>query len=369
MEDTQAQYQSGKGKIREFELTPDGYKLVRVCQDRFNPPAGRKDITLSLGRYFPLDQLHSETFIKLNMVGWEMGDIELRSRTVYPSYDGKRLILEVGCTTVLYLQISPANGATHHHFFIQSHKEFLWDVTTRAIAAKVSRAAQPIVTIAKYEMYFLLGMFSTIGITAWLAVTGSDITVTTISLRDKIKAFRELARTLAKESAIIKAFAPTLHNKMMELITVEKQNVKSNTIDNLPSKVITDEKTQAQVAGILYGKQVLSPKSLSAWGALSTVLIQSVIKSFTNMPDAFIQAVEQRYLSLFKSLANTDWNNIQERQRAIIRLTQMLQDTGVNIAPNEMEIIIKEIQHHPNELQNSLVTIFNAFKQFQLSVQ
>jgi len=369
MEDTQAQHQSGKGKIREFELTPDGYQLVRVCQDRFNPPAGRKDITLSLGRYFPLDQLHSETFIKLNMVGWKLGDIELHSRTVYPSYDGKRLILEVGCTTILYLQISPTNGSIHHHFFIQSHKEFLWDITTRAIAAKVSRATQPIVTIAKYEMYFLLGMFSTVGITAWLAVTGSDITVTTISLRDKIKAFRELANTLAKESETIKAFAPTLHRKMMDLISVEKQKAKSITIDNLPGKVVTDEKTQSQVAGILYGKQVLSPKSLSAWGALSTVLIQSVIKSFANMPDAFIQTIEQRYLSLFKGLTNTDWNNIQERQQAIIRVTQMLQDSGVKISPYEMEMIIKEIQRHPNELQSSLITIFNAFKQFQLKVQ
>jgi len=368
MDNVQSQFQPGKGKVMDLELTPDGYKIRRVCHDRFTPPEGPKDITLNLARYLPFEQLNTETYVAMNMVGWKLGNVMIKSRTVYPSYDGKRLVMEVGCNTIIYLQISPGRGAIHHRFFLQSHKEFLMDITTRAVAAHVSRAAEPIVTIAKYEMYFLMGMFSTLGLAAWIAVTGSDITVTAINLRSKGKAFGELTKVLLQELENIKKYAPTLHKKLLELIAAEKENTVNKTIKEIPKAVVTDEKAQAQLAGILYGKHVFSPKALSVWGAVITVLIQAGVKSATNVPDAYLEVIDKRYASVFRGFTNTNWYDVQERQQAVIKMVALFKEAKIPISAQEMGKIILEVQAHPKELQASLINITKAFKAFKMKV-
>jgi len=368
MENAQAPVQSGKGILTDIEITPDGYKVRRVCQDRIIPPAGAKDITLSINKYRPFEQFNAETYAALNMTGWKLGSIEIRSGSVYPSYDGKRLVLEVGCTTVVYLQIGSGAGGKHHRFFIQSHTDFLMDITTRAVAAHVSRAGEAVQTIAKYEIYFLMGVFSTLGIVAWLAVTGSDVTVSSILAKKKVKAFGALAKSLLKELENIKTYAPTLHKKLVLLINAEKEKLQSDTARNTPKAVATDEKAQAQVAGILFGKYFFSPKLLNVWAALTTVLVQAGTKSITNIPDSASKSIDDRYASVVRSLANTNWDDMSERMRAIQKVVAILKEANVPISASELEKIIKEVKRNPDKLQNSLININNAIKIFQQNV-
>ena len=359
---------TGNGKVTEIELTPTGFEIKRVCQDRLTPNVGAKDITANIGNYIPLDQLNHETYSGFNMLGWELGTVTIKARNVYPSYDGKRLVMEVGCNTIIYLQISPNNKSINNRFFLQTHKEFLFDITTRAVAAKVSRATQPIVTIAKYEMYFMMGMFSTISVPMWLAVAGSDLTVTLALLKHKERAFGKLAKTILAELENIQKYAPTLHKKVMQLISAENDKLVSGACKQLPKQVITDEKAQAQTAGILYGKYMISASGLSAWGALFTVLIQAGLKSATNLPGAYLSSLDQRYASKIRSLTNTNWYDVAERRRAVIQIVDLMKDAKIDISIAEMEKIVLEVQKNPNKLQNSLINIMDAYKEFKREI-
>jgi hypothetical protein len=63
---------SQQGKKTEIQLNPDGgYKVLRVCQDRHIPAAGKKDITLFLNRYIPFDQVRVICFIQY--AWWQAG--------------------------------------------------------------------------------------------------------------------------------------------------------------------------------------------------------------------------------------------------------------------------------------------------------
>lgn len=368
MADLQSQSSVGRGKITEVELTPNGFQVKRVCQDRFKPPAGPKDITLSVGKYIPFDQINFETYTGYNMTGWKLGSVTVKSRNVYPDAIGKRLVMEVGCNTVIYLQISPNNKRTHHRFYLQTHEGFVFDITTGAVAAKVSRAAEPIVTIAKYEMYFLMGMFSTVSVPMWIMITGTDVTLTLAGMKHKEKSFSKLGRTITGEMENIKKYAPTLHLKIMELISSENERLMSGMWKSLPKEVVTDEKAQAQTAGILYGKYTVSPGSVNAWGAILTVLIQAGVKSVSNLPDAYIGSLDARYASKLRALSNTNWYDIAERKRAVIQIVELLKEAKIKMTVAELEKIITEVQKNPDKLQQSFINILDAYKEFKREV-
>jgi hypothetical protein len=62
---------------------------------------------------------------------------------------------------------------------------FIFDATNRSVADKVVKATALIKTIIKYEMYFLLGMASTVGTAALIIVVGTDISVSGIMAKHK----------------------------------------------------------------------------------------------------------------------------------------------------------------------------------------
>ena len=140
------------------------------------------------------------------------------------------------------------------------------------------------------------------------------------------------------------------------------------TAKQLPNAVISDEKAVAQTAGILYGKHALSPKSLTVWGAVSTVLVQATIKSAVNIPDAAKEAFDKRYLADIKDFANTNWYDIDEKKQATQRLGSLLNNAKVPITTAEIKNIIDEVQSHPTELRESLVNIARSIMTLQSSV-
>jgi hypothetical protein len=302
------------------------------------------------------------------MFGGKLGTVILKSGNVFNSFDGKRVILEIGCNTVIYLLINQKNKKSHHRFFIQKSEEFLFDVFTRTLADQVSKAAGPAITIAKYEMYFMMGLFSTVSVPMWLIIAGSDITHTLSVVKHKEQAFSKLAKVILEEMNNISRYAPTLHMKLMQLVKAERDKTIANTWQELPKAVVTDEKTQAQTAGILYGKYAVSPKSLNVWGALLTVLLQATIKSASNLPDAYLSVIDKRYADKVRALTNTNWYDMRERKQAVMRIASMLKESGVQISPGEIEKIILEVQKHPDKLQKSVVNMMNAYKEFRRTI-
>src|SRR5690606_29847948 len=99
-----------------------------------------------------------------------------------------------------------------------------------------------------------LGVFSTASWAAWLTVTGADVTYLYASKRAVADSSRKLSKALLLELEILGTYAPTLQKKIWEMITAELTNNSSRAAKNLPKTIATDEKIQAQITGIIFGK-------------------------------------------------------------------------------------------------------------------
>ncbi len=199
-------------RILDVELTPKGMKIIRACEDRNKVHEDPRDITLTLPKYLPFDEHYMQTIDAKNFMGWTISTYRLRSGDVYSSYDGKRLIYEVGCNSIIYLLVNP-KLQTHYHFFLQPIHAFMWDITGRNLGEKVHKVVRPLKTLVKYEMYILLGLFSTVSIPMLIIVTGSDATVHGVLSYAKVEAAKKLSKDITNESNNLQRTAPTLHRK------------------------------------------------------------------------------------------------------------------------------------------------------------
>jgi hypothetical protein len=361
---------SAPERIHEVELQKDkdgnliGFRLINGCNNRHVAGKDPKDITLTLRNYFPLDDF-SQTRIKPSnpMYGKE---ILIKPGTVLSSYDGERLVYEAGCKTVIFLQLSPKNPKTHFKFFIQDQHQFLIDLTIRNVAARVTKATAPMVTLVKYEMYFLMGLVSTMSLPLLVATLSADATYEGLKIKLKYDAFKKLVKTLTEESEKIKGMAPTLHSKMMEFLEIEKtQNFNAkNTIKNLPKTIVTDEKVQAQVAGIFAGKFSVAAKAVNAKALFITLLIQIGTKSVTKAFDSYLSPVNSRYKPLLEEIQGIDWADPKGAQQAATKVAHIMKESGVKLSADEILKIAKEVQSNNSNLNQSIVIINNAFNDF-----
>lgn len=292
----------------------------------------------------------------------------LKSGQVYDSYDGKRLIYEVGCNTVIYTLINP-KATTSYGFFIQSMEGFIFDVTTRSVAAKVVKQTAPIKTIVKYEMYFLLGMVSTVSTAALILVVGTDITVSGIMARQKMLAAKKLSQDLYAEQKSIAKYAPVLHSKLEEFFISESKVKWDGFSKKLPETIVNDEKTQAQLAGVLAGKAVLSPKAFTVWAAVFTILSTAVIKSATKSPEAYARTIEQKYRPVLDDLQSVDLDDPLAAAQAAVKFRKILLDSGVSVSDQEVLAILREVSSNSTRLEKSLVNINRSFHEFSQSIK
>jgi len=356
-------------KVREFTLNKSGsYQLVRVCEDRKRAHKLPKKISnILLHNYLPFDHSYTQQLSVSNMLGMKIPDFVLKSGQVYDGLDGKRLIYEVGCNSVIYNLIDP-KSTNKYQFFIQQMDDFVFDVTTRSMAGKVAKTTAPVITIVKYEMYFLLGLISTLSIGALIIVVGGDVTVSGIVGFSKAQAAQRLSQTLLDEHQNIESYAPVLHSKLEEFFIADNKVTIKNYGKGLPETIIKDEKTQAQLTGVLVGKATLSPKPFTFWAALFTILTTAVIKSATKSPESYAKAVEGRYGPIIKNLQDTDWNNTIAVTKAAQDLRKIIEGVGVNVTDKEALSILLEVRNDSNKIEGSVRNINDAFKTFQSEI-
>ena len=355
-------------KVREFSLTRDGsYKLVRVCEERKNALSDPKKITSILSRYTPFDDVNVQVFDVSNLLATEMPKFTLRSGQVYDGYDGKRIVYEVGCDTIIYL-MSVRNLTGQYDFFIQHVDGFVLDVTMRSVAEKVVVATKPIRTIAKYEMYFMLGLISSASIPALIMVTGSDIAVSSLMARKKVIAAKDLSIDVLNEYNNIDSYAPTLGVKFKEIFVSQSKVKWSDIGDKLPKTIIVDEKTQAQLAGVIAGKAVLNPKTFTVWTAVFAILSTAVVKSITKSPDIYAKNIDERYRPILEDFKKLDFENPAAAREAAIKFSELIKESGVSVTDREAMLIFSEIAKNPVKLQQSLVKMDNSFRKFSSEI-
>lgn len=351
-------------RVREFKLKDNGtYQLTKICEARSEYPAP-KNITHFLSSYLPFDDHNQQRLNVSNMLGMKIPDFVLKSGQVYDAYDGKRIIYEVGCNTVIYALVNP-KGASNYEFYLQSMSGFVFDSTNRSVAAKVVKTTAPLKTIVKYEMYFLLGLMSVASLPALILVAGTDITVSGIFAKKKFDAGKKLSATLYEERENIAEYAPVLHSKIEQFIVAESKVKWSGFGKNLPETIVKDEKTQAQLAGVLVGKATLSPHAFTVWTAILTLLSTAAIKSVTKSPDAYAKTLDSKYRPLLEDIQSVDFNNPAAVASVAKRFRALLEESGVKVTETEAVQILREVYTNRDKLEVSLRNVSQALYQFK----
>jgi len=345
--------------INWFESAKSGKVTHKINQ---------RTLLYSLGNFLPFDDLNTQTLNVSNMLGMKLPKFTLRSGQVYNAHDGIRLIYEVGCNTVIYTLVN-AKGTESFRFFLQPLDGFVFDSTSRSLAAKVVNATTPIKTLVKYEMYFLLGLISTASTATLILVVGTDITVSGIIAKSKMDAAKKLTENLFTEQKAIAEYAPVLHSKLEEFF-LSQTKVKWKAFGSqLPKTIIKDEKTQAQLAGVLAGKAALSPKAFNVWAAVFTILSTAVIKSVTKSPEAYFNTIDQKYRPILDDLRSVDFDNISASSKAVAKLRILIEEAGIKVSNEEALAIIKEVSTNSNKLETSLKNVTKSFNEFYQSVK
>jgi hypothetical protein len=336
------------------------------CADRVSPGDMPRDITSLKQRYLPLDVTRDAIHARRNPFGVVIYKSRVSAGNIYPSFDGRRLVMEVGCNTIIYILINQNLPAQHHRLFIQSDAGFSADTTIRRDASEIAHNTRHVETIVKYEMYFIMGVMSTLSVPAWLAVTGSDITYTYSRKKVMADAARALAKTILKDLDEIKTYAPTLHRLIWRMVISESNAVSYSAIKEVPSDVASNEKVQAQVAGIIFGKwSAPHGNPFNAWVLISTLLGQAVIKSSLAYPDTYLKILDARYKPLAQELQAVDASNPRTLVKPAQTLAGLMKENGVPISAEEMNSVIREIQRSPKNAYRNLSSIAKAIYEFK----
>ena len=254
----------------------------------------------------------------------------------------------------------------HHRIFIQSESAFSGDTTIRRDAAIIAKNTQHVETIVKYEMFFIMGVVSTASVAAWGMVTGSDITFMYARNRKVADAAKELVATLLQELEQIKHYAPTLHGKIVELILAEGQNNAVGAVKKLPKTIVSDEKTQAQVAGIIFGKWAMpNGNPFSIWTVIGVVLSQAATKSITKYSDAYINAIDSRYKPLINDMKAIDPSRPASIQKPAQGLMLLMKEAGVTVTQTEASKILAEISGNKEKAYKNINNIVQAIDKFR----
>jgi hypothetical protein len=341
-------------------------KNIFKCADRSSPGNEPRDITAYKELYLPFDTSLKATHLRKNPFGAVIYRNVVKAGTVYRSFDGKRLVLEVGCDTIIYIHINASQPQCHHRLFIQSESAFSEDTTIRRDAADIVKNTRHVETIVKFETYFLIGVLSTTSISAWLMVTGADVTYLYASKKATSDASRQLANNLLAELAEIGTYAPTLHNNIWALIIAEGKNNAALAGKQLPATIVEDEKVQAQVAGIIFGKWAMpNGNPFSAWTLISVLLSQAAVKSVTKYGDAYLKALNQRYKPIVDEMRSVNPMQPATLQKPALSLIKLMQESGVTVTYEESVKILLEVSRNKEKSYKNLVAITKAIDEFQ----
>jgi hypothetical protein len=337
------------------------------CADRVSPGDEPRDITTIKERYIPFDVTNKVVHLRKNPFGAVIYRRNIATGNVYAAFDGKRMVLEVGCSTIIYIHINPSQPSKHHRVFIQSESAFSGDTTIRRDAAIIASNTRYVETVVKYEMYFIMGVLSTVSLATWLMFTGSDVTLMYAKNRAIGDASKILIKKLTVELDEMNAYAPTLHAKILELVVTEAKSNAVGAAKKLPETIIADETVQAQVAGVIFGKWAMpNGNPFNLWTIISVILTQAAVKSVTKYGDAYLKAIDGRYKPLIDDMKNVDATNPASIQRPVHNFIHLMGEAGVRVSQAEAYTILMEISKNKDKAYKNLSNITSAIDEFRV---
>jgi hypothetical protein len=283
----------------------------------------------------PVDQIQNYYPLKLSSVvnvGNPLNQLALKAGVSYPAASGhNRIIIEATKDKILFVSYSDAKSAPG--FYIQSPNGFHQDWLD-LVLLDAARHTAPAVTLAEWEVQFLVGVIAGVGWRGLAAVVGVDVFEEAITQK-KTKATKDAIRMLQILLAFRKELqpvAPTLTSVVSDLMWL---SLLKGQKQFLASEMANDPKVAARAAGTIsaqLGKQALDQR-LTATSFIWTILSQVGIKGALTIPAALSKTVSKLSSSDPKDIAS----NIEDALKSV----------GVVLSPAEIAEIIRELEANP----------------------
>jgi len=317
---------------------------------------------------FDYNPKKTETFVRMKA---KNKPFELRSGSTYQSHNGKRLVLEVGCSTILFVKIAGKNFDGYH---IQSHEGFLYDIQWRALAkattTRINRDAKIWYERWKLGIWYAINVYSG---TSWVAFFRTLSFTGPIAIDKFITSYSavaELNNTVIREMNDIKNHSPVLHKKLDELISSELSQFPNRSFKAIPDAVKESDVAMVAYAGAitakfwnLIKKRQFTKTSISLF--LTQLAVATALPFVTYSPLGISKAIDQRYQPMIDSLSAKNLKTAKGGQTAKQTILEFFKTAGITISKQEEEAIMKEIAANPTKLSQNLLNFDKALKNFK----
>lgn len=312
-----------------FTPTPDKVPPRPVRKPK-NPDAPRMLVKRSM-----INLVEPGTF-----ANWDIDVFTGRAKAgqCYMSFSGRRMLIMVEQSSVVFLICESSRPAYRGYFFAQTRQGFVNDVRYWAYS-DAAKKAKGMKTVAEWEACIAYGIATKLNGPAFLACTGVSILVFIEAHHTKFRGYRDALDELLAARGILARHTPTLYNELFDYVLF-------NTLENLPAAVGRDPNLGGRLLGSLIGSAIKIPK---------------------------LDKRKDIILEVAKLLAGTAWNAIKGLKGAGIetaeetadRLLMILQTRQVSFPREKAVQIVEEVKAHPDEVRQSLEHLYKAFEKIR----
>ncbi len=261
------------------------------------------------------------------------------------SHIGKRTIADVwtGVNAIVFLLENPMSPY-HNKLIIQKTEEFKDDLVTYHFDDLYKRT-EPIFKLVEAEVYFFLGVISTINLPAFVAVTGLTLTHWAYTNREWLAKVDDAIRISCEVRRYMLANTPTLYDKLIDATLHHLWTNVPNIVGNVPEAIVSDPKLAGGGSGVILGHLTLfvAKGRFGAVALVAKILLAIAVKAIQAAPGAVVLTA-------------------QERAQYGLEIVTNLRQQGVEVSDADAQLIIDEVLANPEEVQSQLRKLYDAFE-------
>ncbi|GAB1262188.1 hypothetical protein [Aurantivibrio plasticivorans] len=315
---------------------------------------GGYPVEIKPGKLAQYQPLNTKTQLRINNFVW--ANTPIKPGVTFLTSQGARLVLEANNSRVIYVIVS--QGADLNKVFSQPARGYINDVVTYPFE-EAGRNLQTTKKIAEYEVQFLIGMMSTTGWLAFIAVLSTDVLHFCVKNSGNFSYWKQAFQASLKANADLKQYAPMLRKKLLHsafLAALEGTNFAvseaGDFTGNLAEAAINDPNIAGRGAGIIAGKITpsLLEGRLTALSACWTILATVATKAASAIPGALAGVAE-------------DVSKLPLEDKAALarELVAAIRQSDIHLSESEAQTIVDEVTDHPLELAKVLKDLKEGF--------
>lgn len=272
-----------------------------------------------------------------------------KSGEVWVGPKGRCLILGVSTKHVVFVAL---DGNQAGRAFLQETAAFASDLRFTPVADGARRALFA-AKLVEYELQFIAGVVSVCSGVGFVAVTGSDLIRFFVQHRHQIQLWRRYISALLKVRRVLKKYAPTLWDKIVNRLLLFAWNGAKaavavggeDVLANMPEAALTNPQVVGRGLGMIAG--TLGAQLLNARLGALRLILSILSKILAKTVAAGVAAVKM---------------TINEHAAEAREIVEAIRTGGASLTVEEAQTIMQEVQSHASEVKDALAELARAFQ-------